>query len=163
MNKKIKLSLLGTLLTSSALAITLPIVSCSASNNKILTIVSATGNPDYKIELEKKVNELLTFIMQDSATNKDQHGFASTLILGIRVNEAIFNQIKKTIKFEDSNKNVIPFDEVVSKIFYVSKTIVSETAGVAIQGPIIRIDLKYGFATNEKLIEINSGNLGNSK
>ena len=29
------------------------------------TIVSATGNPDYKIELETKVNELLTFIMQD--------------------------------------------------------------------------------------------------
>ena len=33
MNKKIKLSLLGTLIAGSALAITLPIVSCSASNN----------------------------------------------------------------------------------------------------------------------------------
>lgn len=163
MKKNIKLTLLGTLFTSSALAITLPIVSCSASNNKILTIVSAIGNPDYKIELETKVNELLTFIMQDSATNKDQQGFANALILGSRVNDAIFTQIKKTIKFEDSNKNVIPFDEVVSKIFYVSKTIVSTTAGVAIQGPIIRIDLKYGFTTNEKLIEINSGHLGNSK
>lgn len=101
--------------------------------------------------------------MQDSATNKDQQGFASTLILGARVNGAIFTQIEKTIKFEDSNKNVVPFDEVVSKIFYVSKTIVSTTAGVTIQGPIIRIDLKYGFTTNEKLIEINSGHLGNSK
>ncbi len=163
MNKKIKLSLLGTLLTSSALAITLPIVSCSASNNKILTIVSAMGNPDYKTELETKVNELLTSMMQTLPTNKDQQGVASTLILGVRVNDAIFNEIKQTIKFEDDNKNVIPFDEVVSKIFYVSKTIVSEIAGFAIQGPIIRIDLKYGFATNEKLIEINSGKLGNSK
>ena len=33
MNKKIKLSLLGALVAGSALAVTLPIVSCSASNN----------------------------------------------------------------------------------------------------------------------------------
>ena len=59
--------------------------------------------------------------MQDVATNKVQQGFASTLILGARVSEAIFTQIIQTIKFEDSNKNVVPFDEVVSKIFYVSK------------------------------------------
>ena len=163
MNKKIKLSLLGALVAGSVLAVTLPIVSCSASNNKMLTIVSTTANPDYKIELETKLNELLTSMMQTLPTNKDQQGVASTLILGVRVNDAIFNEIKQTIKFEDSNKNVVPFDEVVSKIFYVSKTIVSETAGVAIQGPIIRIDLKYGFTTNEKLIEINSGKLGNSK
>ena len=163
MNKKIKLSLLGALVAGSVLAVTLPIVSCSASNNKMLTIVSTTANPDYKIELETKLNELLTSMMQTLPTNKDQQGVASTLILGVRVNDAIFNEIKQTIKFEDSNKNVVPFDEVVSKIFYVSKTIVSTTAGVAIQGPIIRIDLKYGFTTNEKLIEINSGKLGNSK
>ena len=113
MKKNIKLTLLGTLFTSSALAIILPIVSCSASNNKILTIVSATGNPDHKIALETKVNELLTSIRHDVATQKARHGVASTVILRARVIDAIFTQIKQTIKFEDSNKHVVQFDDVI--------------------------------------------------
>ena len=88
------------------------------------------------------MNELYTFIMQDLSTNKDQQGLASTLLLGARVIDAIFTHIKQSIKFEGGNRYVVPFDDVVSKIFYVTNTIVSTTAGVAIQGPIIRIDVK---------------------
>lgn len=38
MNKKIKLSLLGTLVVGSALAVTLPIISCSTSTNNTLLV-----------------------------------------------------------------------------------------------------------------------------
>ncbi|MGL5640351.1 MAG: hypothetical protein ACRDCD_01710, partial [Mycoplasmoidaceae bacterium] len=43
MNKKIKLSLLGTLVAGSALAITLPIVSCSGSTSEDQTITNIVG------------------------------------------------------------------------------------------------------------------------
>ncbi|MGL4617208.1 MAG: hypothetical protein ACRCUM_03135 [Mycoplasmoidaceae bacterium] len=44
MNKKIKLSLLGTLIAGLALAITLPIVSCSASSKETPIIVTADSD-----------------------------------------------------------------------------------------------------------------------
>ena len=43
MNKKIKLSLLGTLIAGSALAVTLPIDSCSASTDAVLTATECAG------------------------------------------------------------------------------------------------------------------------
>ncbi|MGL5246263.1 MAG: hypothetical protein ACRC8C_01695 [Mycoplasmoidaceae bacterium] len=58
MNKKIKLTLLGTLITSSALAITLPIVSCSASTSPSGPLIPFDPTPPITTK---------TFLKTDSA------------------------------------------------------------------------------------------------
>ena len=73
MNKKIKLSLLGTLIAGSALAVTLPIVSCSTSDNNTLLVDETSLKNATTI-----AQNILRGIMEKTTTSVEQKEIVET-------------------------------------------------------------------------------------
>ncbi|MGL5640549.1 MAG: hypothetical protein ACRDCD_02785 [Mycoplasmoidaceae bacterium] len=142
MNKKIKLSLLSTLIAGSALAITLPIVSCSSANQYLLTLIYAQGQD------QKTLDAAATKILQDLIINEPDQQAKENLIKQWKRNSSVPNELRteifKIISFNDINKNPIPENDAVEKVIFASE-IVDPTGKENIDGPTVRIILKKDY------------------
>ena len=155
MNKKIKLSLLGTLIAGSALAVTLPIVSCSASSDVVLT----PSTPD----TAKATTAYTTYVatgttaaLQQDLVNvehKIDSGTAGTAFT------ALLAAVTFTEK-DDTTVTVAAADAIES--FEVT-TKVTVTAGSEIPaGLVLTVNLKSGYST-DNAITITLAALGTAK
>lgn len=144
MNKKIKLSLLGTLIAGSALAVTLPIVSCSASTDVVLT---GTVTPAAALAYRSYVTKATTV-----ATQQERLNVGHIVPAGDD-----FNALVAAITFKDD----ADVDAVVNAVdvieSFVVKTEAEVTAeGVFATGAVITVNLKSGFSS-VNAIEITVG------
>lgn len=154
MNKKIKLSLLGTLIAGSALAVTLPIVSCSASADVAL-------NPTLSTTAGATATAAFTAYVQAPANVKDQQELVTK---GHIINTGtIFTDLLATITFvqkDDTAVTVLASDAIES--FEVT-TGVTVSAGVEIPaGVILTANLKSEYST-DAAITITLSTLGDGK
>ena len=154
MNKKIKLSLLGTLIAGSALAVTLPIVSCSASTDVVLT-------PTLKTDAVKTATDAFTVDVQAGADAAAQQAMVKT---GHKITKgATFTALLGTVTFagtDDTTLVVSATDAIES--FEVTKG-VEVTAGAEIPaGVILTVNLKNGYST-DAAITITLTALGTAK
>lgn len=148
MNKKIKLSLLGTLIAGSALAVTLPIVSCSASTDVVLTptAVTATATTAYAAY----VKTATTVAGQQALVTKGHKitsGDAFTALLG----SVTF------VETDDTTVVVSATDAIES--FEVTKGVNVETAKEIPAGVELTVHLKGGYTT-DVVLTISLGTLG---
>lgn len=148
MNKKIKLSLLGTLIAGSALAVTLPIVSCSASTDVVLTptAVTATATTAYAAY----VKTATTVAGQQALVTKGHEitsGDAFTALLG----SVTF------VETDDTTVVVSATDAIES--FEVTKGVNVETAKEIPAGVELTVHLKGGYTT-DVVLTISLGTLG---
>ncbi|MGL5591512.1 MAG: hypothetical protein ACRDCF_02125 [Mycoplasmoidaceae bacterium] len=147
MNKKIKLSLLGTLIAGSALAITLPIVSCSSASVHLLTLKYVEGQNLESLEVAA-TSSLQTLI--NNANDKME------LIKGWTRNSEVpkdlFDSIFNIIYFNDINAIKVPESEAVEKVVFASDIIIEENQNV-FEGPTIRIIFNKNY-TSTNSIEI---------
>ncbi|MGL5246267.1 MAG: hypothetical protein ACRC8C_01715 [Mycoplasmoidaceae bacterium] len=156
MNKKIKLSLLGALIAGSALAITLPIVSCSASSDVALTVVDASLNT-VTADMTGKFNKAMT----DALDNAAQVALAESWKVGDKISADNLTVIKNDLKFTDADGKEIFGTDVIENVEYFTKTTVG-VAGSSISGPKLRVIFKSGY-TSDKEVSIQVGSLGTAK
>ncbi|MGL5246260.1 MAG: hypothetical protein ACRC8C_01680 [Mycoplasmoidaceae bacterium] len=160
MNKKIKLSLLGALITSSAIAFTLPIISCSntSTSENILTIDpkslgTATGFCDGFLSNEMKLKN-----------RQGQTELAATWTVGKPIFSPFTELEKLTINnlvfIDGSNQTLLGFDVVETITFKTETTI--PVAGEIIKGPVLNITLKKGYSSANPLT-ITISDLGPAK
>ena len=140
MNKKIKLSLLGTLIAGSALAVTLPIVSCSASTDVVLTgTVNANAAVAYR-----------AYVLA-AATKEEQQVLVTK---GHKVPAgADFDKLVAAITFKDDadvDATFVSADVIES--FEVTTATTIETAGTIPTGAIVTVNLKSGFSSDTPII-----------
>ncbi|MGL5591212.1 MAG: hypothetical protein ACRDCF_00515 [Mycoplasmoidaceae bacterium] len=111
MNKKIKLSLFVTLLTTSAMAITLPIVSCSASEEIQYIILIGEDHIEQSKEVFK--NQLVM------ANNKEQiEHLLSPQTFGKLLSLREFQLITWTLDFVNQWGDNLSWNDVISSITY---------------------------------------------
>ncbi|MGL4616726.1 MAG: hypothetical protein ACRCUM_00655 [Mycoplasmoidaceae bacterium] len=166
MKKIIKLSLLGTLLSASTLAITFPIFSCSLFSD--LTNPGGTEHPNPPlpvIELTVVDNGYPWAIMQELKNSLTAHWpnfdsqkeLAAQWRVGEKLSETQSLAIMNNLSFKDYEGNEYKSSLVVDSIVFATETILSErsfTNGKTYQvmhGPEIKINLKDGFLTNDSL------------
>lgn len=151
MNKKIKLSLLGTLIAGSALAVTLPIVSCSASTDVVLT---ATAD-------KAKATAAVTKYLADAA---DLAAQKTIITVGHTINSgSAFTALLGSVTFvetDDTTVVVSATDAIES--FEVTAVVTVETAKEIPPGVILTVHLKGGFTT-ENALTITLDALGTAK
>ncbi|MGL5591350.1 MAG: hypothetical protein ACRDCF_01260 [Mycoplasmoidaceae bacterium] len=158
MKKIIKLGLLGTLLSASALAIALPMVSCSSSVEDIEEDYSTDNKP---LDEEK---EILPHIVKDNNSNLVFKSFINAsketllkefvddfidyFILGKEYNDGeAYEFINNLFEVKDKHSDVI-FKNVVDKIVVVKEA--KRTTATIIEAPKIQIILKdtYNFSAD---------------
>ncbi|MGL5246261.1 MAG: hypothetical protein ACRC8C_01685 [Mycoplasmoidaceae bacterium] len=157
MNKKIKLTLLGALITSSALAITLPIVSCSSKANE-LSVISSTITKAQKI-----VTDALEVLIQGETSKTDQEVLAGkwTVKSDIPITPEIMDLIKAELKFEAPGEKIKNGEEVIEKITFLTPTTIG-AVGSYIDGPKLLVELKPEY-NSLKPIELKVNLLGKVK
>ena len=137
MNKKIKLSLLGTLIAGSTLAVTLPIVSCSAYAADVVLTHTITENI--------AVDTMTTYLR--SANLKDQN-----LILSeghIITHSAVITGLLGAVTFvekDDATITVKSSDAIAN--FEVTTGSTGFAAGAAIPDVTLTVNLKDGYTTD---------------
>ena len=148
MNKKIKLSLLGTLIAGSALAVTLPIVSCSASTDVVLT---ATAD-------KAKATTAVTTAVAAAA---DLAAQKAIITLGNKITTGtVFTALLGSVTFvetDDTTVVVSATDAIES--FEVTKGVNVETAKEIPAGVELTVHLKGGYTT-DVVLTISLGTLG---
>ncbi|MGL5246265.1 MAG: hypothetical protein ACRC8C_01705 [Mycoplasmoidaceae bacterium] len=159
MNKKIKLSLLGALIAGSALAITLPIVSCSASSDephidqpKIITAVS-----DDLIAAETLATTFLKTELEVGKTNDAQKNIVNSWKVGTELPIDQLNSIKEILNFNNTTTGgTVSGIEAIESITFNNGTIVPD-AGLEINGPELKVNLKAQYTSSaDILIQVNS-------
>ena len=160
MNKKIKLSLLGTLIAGSALAITLPIVSCSASNNNNNNNTLLVNKTSFERATSIAQNTLRG-IMEKAATSVEQNAIVETWKIGAEISLDLSNAIKKELQFTNSSNEKISGDLVVEKITYLTEVQIGIT-GDSIVGPKLEIILKSEYTISSQLF-LEPGQIGTVK
>ncbi|MGL5591525.1 MAG: hypothetical protein ACRDCF_02190 [Mycoplasmoidaceae bacterium] len=165
MNKKIKLSLLGTLIAGSALAITLPMVSCSGSTEEVKVVELTVTETVLTAATDAITKDLHDKMQVTSTTWEEQKEFADKWPVGGEVKgEGQLELIQNALKFTDVDGKEVDGKTAVLKATYESITVVPETPGENITSPKIHIHLKDGYTVKgEKKIEIQVGPLGTSK
>ncbi|MGL4617110.1 MAG: hypothetical protein ACRCUM_02630 [Mycoplasmoidaceae bacterium] len=158
MNKKIKLSLLGTLIVGSALSITLPIVSCSSANQYLLTLIYAEG--ESKESLESIATESLQSLINLKGTEEEKINFINTWTRNSEVPSELSTEIFKIVSFNDINKNPIDVALAIEKVIFASETTPKTEE---FDGPTIRIILNKDYTTKSPIdIKINKLTLKDS-
>ena len=156
MNKKIKISLLSVLLTSSLSGVATTIASCSASAIPELTIEK---NPNLITELDKELTEYLANLPSDNDKSME---FDSWLKNG-ELPQNAKDVISQNIVFKNGSK-VVPFNDVFEKF------VVSNLSGFP-QNPInpipaINIEIKIKedpfviASSSTSLLKFKTGELG---
>ena len=151
MNKKIKLSLLGTLIAGSALAVTLPIVSCSASTDVVLT---ATAD-------KAKATTAVTTAVAAAA---DLDAQKAIITLGNKITTGtVFTALRGSVTFVETDDTTVVVSATDAIESFEVTTTVAVTASAEIPaGVILTVHLKGGFTT-ENALTITLDTLGNAK
>lgn len=151
MNKKIKLSLLGTLIAGSALAVTLPIVSCSASADVVLTAtpVNATATTAYT-----------TYVGAAASAAAQQE----LVKIGHKIDSGTaFTALLAAVTFtekDDTTVTVTAADAIES--FEVTTGVLVEASKAIPAGVVLTVNLKSGHST-DSVITLTLAALGNAK
>ena len=118
MNKKIKISLLGVLLTSSLAGVATTIASCSASELPELNETEITGII-YKTNSYEKVKETikteLNKAMDAAIIYQDKFALYTQWTQGINIPTGINDAIYAAIQFIDANNAIVTFNDVFDK------------------------------------------------
>ena len=118
MNKKIKISLLGVLLTSSLAGVATTIASCSASEVPELNETEITGII-YKTNSYEKVKETikteLNKAMDAAIIYQDKFALYTQWTQGINIPTGINDAIYAAIQFIDANNAIVTFNDVFDK------------------------------------------------
>ncbi|MGL5246437.1 MAG: hypothetical protein ACRC8C_02640 [Mycoplasmoidaceae bacterium] len=170
MNKKIKISLIGSLIIGSALMVTLPIVSCSSSTSDeskpLEPLVPSTPNPFFlKVDTQELNNIVINttnlFKTNFSAekTREDQEKFADLFKSGSKLakNSAYEDEIKKII-FTNAKGEKINGVDVIEEVI-ITEGIVVNITGDAIKGPTLKISFKLNYISSQDII-VEVGNIG---
>ena len=144
MNKKIKLSLLGTLIAGSALAVTLPIVSCSASTDVVLTgTVSTNAGAAY-----------IAYVKKGADVTAQQKLVDEGHIVPAGVD---FDALVAAITFkDDADADAVVAAVDVIESFVVKTGVKMTSAGVFPSGVVLTVNLKSGYSS-VNAIEITVG------
>ena len=153
MNEKIKLSLLGTLVVGSALAVTLPIASCSTSTNNALLVDKTSSESATSI-----AQDILKGIIGVAITSAEQIEIAKTWTIGAEVSLDLSNAIKKALEFTNSSNEKISGDLVDEKITYLTQSTIG-SKGETILGPKLDIILKSEYTISNQLF-LEPGQIG---
>lgn len=156
MNKKIKFSLLGTLIVSSSLAMALPIVSCSTSTPEptpTKTLKTSLGNS--AIDATKAISSLFNA----KKTFQDQEDLLAGWTANAQLDPSVISAIRKNVKFTDDTGATIDYLHAVAGISF-SKSFAPLISG----SPTSTAQLKIVFtkeylSSADAFIEI--GSLGN--
>ena len=156
MNKKIKLSLLGTLIAGSALAVTLPIVSCSASTAVVLTpTLSATADADATAAMTTYVAAAADFAAQQEILKKGNK-ITST-------ENTVFTALLSAVTFVQKDDTTVPVTAAEAiESFEVTTEVTLTTATEIAAGIILTVNLKGEYSTDAP-ITITLGALGDAK
>ena len=156
MNKKIKFSLLGTLIVSSSLAMALPIVSCSTSSSE------ETPTKTLKVDLGNSsidATKAITSLFNAKKTFQEQEDLLAGWTADAQLDASIITAIRKNIKFTDDTGANIEYFYAVAEISF-SKSFAPLLSG----SPTSTAQLKIVF-TKEYLssvdVFIEIGSLGN--
>ena len=156
MNKKIKFSLLGTLIVSSSLAMALPIVSCSSSTSE------ETPTKTLKVDLGNSstdATKAITSLFNAKKTFQEQEDLLAGWTTDAQLDASIITAIRKNIKFTDDTGANIEYVYAVAGISF-SKSFAPLISG----SPTSTAQLKIVF-TKEYLssvdVFIEIGSLGN--
>ena len=156
MNKKIKISLLGVLLTSSLAGVATTIASCSASAIPELTIEK---NPNLITELDKVLTEFLAAMKEDNLKKQEFNRWINNNELP----QSAKDVISQNIVFKNGSK-AVPFNDVFDKF------VVSNLSGFpvipSIPIPAIDIEIKikegpFGISSGStSLLKFTTGTIG---
>ncbi len=156
MNKKIKISLLGVLLTSSLAGLATTIASCSASATPELKIQQ---NPSLIIELDKVLTEFLAAINDDKQKKQEFDNW----IKNDELPQIAKDVISQNIVFKNENK-AVPFNDVFEKFVVSNKSGFPQNPTNPIPAIDIEILIKEGpFAiasSSLPLLKFKTGTLG---
>ena len=154
MNKKIKLSLLGTLIAGSALAVTLPIVSCSASTAVVLTHTLVT-------DADVTATAAFTLDVQDAPDAKGQQAIVTA---GHKISTGpTFDALVALVTFVEKDTTIAVVSKDAIESFEVTTGVTVPAAGDAIPaGTVLTVNLKGEYST-DTTITITLGALGNAK
>ncbi|MGL4616602.1 MAG: hypothetical protein ACRCUM_00025 [Mycoplasmoidaceae bacterium] len=144
MNKKLKFSLLGTIITSSALAITLPIVSCSESINDYIKITSVNyseAREALRVEITREMRGLSNFDEQTALAEQ----WKNDVILPNNLKSAIIDNIY----FEDNEGNVYENNSIIDNIVFtdIKLFLRPNTNQRFVERLTIQINFKKGYSS----------------
>ena len=149
MNKKIKLSLLGTLIVGSTLAVTLPIVSCSTSADVVAIDVTAT------VDAPNASTTMKTYLgTVDLATQQRTLKLGNIITTGV-----LFTDLVAAVTFVQTNDTTVTVKDIINN-FEVTTGATFE-AGAPISNVTLTVNLKEGYSSS-KAITIDLTSLGNA-
>ena len=156
MNKKIKISLLGVLLTSSLAGVATTIASCSASAIPELTIEK---NPNLITELDKVLTEFLAAMKDDNLKKQEFNRWINNNELP----QSAKDVISQNIVFKNGSK-AVPFNDVFDKFVVSNLSGFPQNPATPIPAIDIEIKIKEGpfsiASGSTSLLKFTTGTLG---
>ena len=156
MNKKIKISLLGVLLTSSLAGVATTIASCSASAIPELTIEK---NPNLITELDKVLTESLAAFSRDAEKKQEFNRWINNNELP----QSAKDVISQNIVFKNGSK-VVPFNDVFDKFVVSNLSGFPVIPSIPIPAIDIEIKIKEGpfviASSSSSLLKFTTGTIG---
>ena len=149
MNKKIKLGLLGTLIVGSALAVTLPIVSCSTSTDAVVAIdvTAIVDAPNASTTMKTYLGTV------DLVTQQRTLKLGNIITTGV-----LFTDLVAAVTFVETGTTTPAPKDIISN-FEVTTGATFE-AGAPISNVILTANLKEGYSSEP--IKVNLTFLGDS-
>ena len=156
MNKKIKISLLGVLLTSSLAGVATTIASCSASAIPELTIEK---NPNLITELDKVLTEFLAAMKDDNLKKQEFNRWINNNELP----QSAKDVISQNIVFKNGSK-AVPFNDVFDKFVVSNLSGFPVIPSIPIPAIDIEIKIKEGpfviASSSSSLLKFTTGTIG---
>ena len=156
MNKKIKISLLGVLLTSSLAGVATTIASCSASAIPELTIEKS---PNLITELDKVLTESLAAFDRDAEKKQEFNRWINNNELP----QSAKDVISQNIVFKNGSK-AVPFNDVFDKLVVSNLSGFPQNPATPIPAIDIEIKIKEGpfsiASGSTSLLKFTTGTLG---
>ena len=156
MNKKIKISLLGVLLTSSLAGVATTIASCSASAIPELTIEKS---PTLITELDKVLTEFLAAMKDDNLKKQEFNRWINNNELP----QSAKDVISQNIVFKNGSK-AVPFNDVFDKLVVSNLSGFPQNPATPIPAIDIEIKIKEGpfsiASGSTSLLKFTTGTLG---
>ncbi|MGL4617109.1 MAG: hypothetical protein ACRCUM_02625, partial [Mycoplasmoidaceae bacterium] len=158
----IKLSLLGALITCSALAVTLPIVSCSSSTINPPTVepIYVTVNSNDLIAVETIATDLLIDAIKDIQTIDGQKIILDSWSLGKELSTEDSDLIKSNLNFKNSSGETINGNVVIESVIFNSNVQLSSLPGEIIKGPELKVNLKTNEYISQTDVLIETSDIG---
>ena len=156
MNKKIKISLLGVLLTSSLAGVATTIASCSASAIPELTIEKS---PTLITELDKVLTEFLAAMKDDNVKKQEFNRWINNNELP----QSAKDVISQNIVFKNGSK-AVPFNDVFDKFVVSNLSGFPVIPSIPIPAIDIEIKIKEGpfviASSSSSLLKFTTGTIG---